>query len=131
MTMSTSDALQTIRTLYIDLLKRVLINMIYDDPDQIVTTGGGQRIMARRAWEVGGRAWLTPAHTMIGRKRLENIQVCLESVLNDNIPGDVIETGGMARWINDLHAGDPQSLWGDRQIGVGCGFVRGFTSAGC
>lgn len=91
--MSTSDALQTIRTLYIDLLKRVLINMIYDDPDQIVTTGGGQRITAKRAWEVGGRAWLTPAHTMIGRKRLENIQVCLESVLNDNIPGDVIETG--------------------------------------
>ena len=49
--------------------------------------------MAKQAWEEGGRAWQTPAHTMIGRKRLENIQVCLESVLNDDIPGDVIETG--------------------------------------
>jgi O-methyltransferase len=33
------------------------------------------------------------AHTMIGRKRLENIEHCLDRVRMDNIPGDVIETG--------------------------------------
>lgn len=33
------------------------------------------------------------SHTMIGRKRLENIQVCVETVLADNIKGDFIETG--------------------------------------
>ncbi len=33
------------------------------------------------------------SHTMIGRKRLENIQHCVETVLADKIPGDFIETG--------------------------------------
>ena len=33
------------------------------------------------------------AHTMIGLKRLDNIQQCFENVLKDNIEGDLIETG--------------------------------------
>lgn len=33
------------------------------------------------------------SHTMIGRKRLENVQLCAETVLEDNIAGDFIETG--------------------------------------
>lgn len=33
------------------------------------------------------------SHTMIGRKRLENIQFCVEAVLTDRIKGDFIETG--------------------------------------
>jgi O-methyltransferase len=32
-------------------------------------------------------------HTMIGRKRLDNLESCLERVIADGIPGDVIETG--------------------------------------
>jgi O-methyltransferase len=33
------------------------------------------------------------SHTMVGRKRLDNIQYCLAAVKQDNIPGDVAETG--------------------------------------
>jgi len=33
------------------------------------------------------------AHTMIGRKRLDNIQYCVEEILRSGIPGDFIETG--------------------------------------
>jgi O-methyltransferase len=33
------------------------------------------------------------SHSMIGTKRLENIQYCIETVLADNIKGDFIETG--------------------------------------
>jgi len=33
------------------------------------------------------------SHTMIGKKRLENIRYCVEKVINDNVPGDFIETG--------------------------------------
>lgn len=33
------------------------------------------------------------ADTMVGLKRLENIQLCVESVLRDDVPGDLIETG--------------------------------------
>ena len=40
-----------------------------------------------------GRGFSKDAHTMIGLKRLENVQYCIERVLADNIPGDLIETG--------------------------------------
>lgn len=33
------------------------------------------------------------SHSMIGRKRLDNIQYCMETVLAENVPGDFIETG--------------------------------------
>jgi O-methyltransferase len=33
------------------------------------------------------------SHTMIGKKRLNNIQFCVESILEEDIPGDLIETG--------------------------------------
>ena len=33
------------------------------------------------------------SHTMIGKKRLDNLQHCVETVISENIPGDFIETG--------------------------------------
>ncbi len=33
------------------------------------------------------------AHTMIGMKRMDNIQYCVETVLKENVAGDLIETG--------------------------------------
>lgn len=39
------------------------------------------------------RNFVELSHTMIGRKRLDNIQYCIETVLADGIAGDVIETG--------------------------------------
>jgi O-methyltransferase len=33
------------------------------------------------------------SHTMVGRKRLDNLQNCLATVRQDNVRGDVIETG--------------------------------------
>ena len=40
-----------------------------------------------------GRDWPATAETMIGRRRLDNLIDCLATVLDDDIPGDVIETG--------------------------------------
>jgi hypothetical protein len=40
-----------------------------------------------------GRDWPASAETMIGMKRLDNLQTCIERVLQDEIPGDLIETG--------------------------------------
>ena len=40
-----------------------------------------------------GRIWPVLADTMIGLKRLDNLQFCVETVLRDGIPGDLIETG--------------------------------------
>ncbi len=40
-----------------------------------------------------GKIWPGLAHTMIGYRRLDNIQECVELALRDNVPGDFIETG--------------------------------------
>ncbi len=40
-----------------------------------------------------GRDWPSYADTMIGLKRLENIQFCFNEIIKDNVPGDFIETG--------------------------------------
>lgn len=40
-----------------------------------------------------GRDWPITAHTMIGIKRLNNIQFCVEEIIKNNIPGDLIEAG--------------------------------------
>src|SRR5258708_20652213 len=40
-----------------------------------------------------GLVWPGYADTMIGLKRLDNLQSCVETVIKENIPGDLIETG--------------------------------------
>jgi O-methyltransferase len=40
-----------------------------------------------------GDYWPVRAHTMIGLKRLDNIQFCVETAIKDGIPGDLVETG--------------------------------------
>ena len=40
-----------------------------------------------------GRDWPVDAETMVGLKRLRNVRNCVESVIADEVPGDLIETG--------------------------------------
>ena len=40
-----------------------------------------------------GRDWPPEAETMIGLKRLENLETCIRAILADDVPGDLIETG--------------------------------------
>lgn len=40
-----------------------------------------------------GGTWPKHAMTMVGRARLDNVRACVERVVADDIPGDVIETG--------------------------------------
>jgi O-methyltransferase len=40
-----------------------------------------------------GRDWPLLAETMIGLKRLDNLQACVEEVIKNRVPGDLIETG--------------------------------------
>jgi len=69
---------QHLRSLYLQLTKEVILNNIYEPGPHIDE----------------GRQW--PPHealTMIGRKRLDNVQELVERVLDQSIPGDLIETG--------------------------------------
>ncbi len=40
-----------------------------------------------------GRDWPARADSMIGLRRMDNIQECIETVIRDDVPGDLIETG--------------------------------------
>src|SRR5438105_3445116 len=72
-------------SLYLDLMKSSLLNLIYEDPGYHGPFNKEQRI--------DGKDWPTQAHTMIGLAGLNNIQWCLEDIMKNNIPGDCIETG--------------------------------------
>jgi O-methyltransferase len=50
-------------------------------------------VKAMEAMREQGRDWPARAHTMIGLKRLDNIQYCIETIVRDGVPGDFIETG--------------------------------------
>ena len=40
-----------------------------------------------------GKTWSGYAHSMVGRKRLQNIQDCIHTIVEEQIPGDVLEAG--------------------------------------
>ena len=42
---------------------------------------------------IHGKGWPTHADTMIGLKRLENIEACMNTILQDNVPGEFMEAG--------------------------------------
>lgn len=75
--------IRQLREMYIELLKSCLTNTIYFRASEQVNL----------EFRTQGKDWPADAHTMIGRKRLDNIQYCVESVLEENIPGDLMETG--------------------------------------
>lgn len=74
------------RDLYIDLMKRCVTNTIYEDP------GYYQNAYDPNAREIGSD-WPRTAHTMIGMQRLNNIHYCVKEIIENNIAGDLIETG--------------------------------------
>lgn len=73
------------KDLYLDLMKKCLINSIYQD--------SGNNGRYNKDLRENGIDWPNVAHTMIGLHRLNNLQFCVEDVLQNNIPGDLIETG--------------------------------------
>ncbi|MEX1019737.1 MAG: TylF/MycF/NovP-related O-methyltransferase [Litorilinea sp.] len=86
-----------LRDRYLDLLKRTVTNTIYQDvplwigiSDDFHDTAPTRFVLKYREL---GRDCPSTAHTSIGYRRLENIRTCIEHILQDDIPGDLIETG--------------------------------------
>lgn len=94
---------------YIDLLQGALLMSLWHADDGAMSMAGPLKTFARKTVarlsgrsvdnesELGlredGRDWPRLAHTMIGRKRMENLRFCVEDVLAKGVPGDFIETG--------------------------------------
>jgi len=104
--------------LYLELMKSCLTNAIYGDTARRRPRAGArwkqwvvkalkardlELVQARdvalmsadrdRSGRVDGSEWLPKAHTMIGVRRLDNLQDCIEDVLERGVAGDLIETG--------------------------------------
>jgi len=72
--------------MYPTLLRKCLLDVIYMTHDHT-----GNKVSDHDIDE--GKYWPARAHTMIGNKRLLNIQYCFEDIIKNNIEGDLIETG--------------------------------------
>lgn len=81
--------MDTGKQLYLDLMKRCLTNLIYQDRSTLF--GKDQPFDLRM--RVEGRDWPANAHTMIGIHRLDNLHFCVEDVIARKVPGDLMETG--------------------------------------
>ncbi len=97
---------------YVKLLKKALTMALWDarDGSQPIPVRLGLRGQAKKLVKLmvgagetpgldsksareNGRDWPQLAHTMIGLKRMDNLQSCVERVIRDDVPGDLIETG--------------------------------------
>src|SRR5205814_1372019 len=101
-----------LRSRYIDLMERALTHLLYrpldiqweedTTPDEYA---GSEELRAAAVEELAredfdwasvrtdGRDWPYFAQTMVGLKRLANVRQCVERVIVDGVPGDLIETG--------------------------------------
>jgi O-methyltransferase len=84
------DDVARLRALYLDAMERILCNTIYRDEHWVPSGGAEPYDPDRRAI---GLDWPSQALTMIGSARLRHLRSCVEAVLNENVPGDLIEAG--------------------------------------
>lgn len=81
---------------YLDLLERALTNVLYEDMTLMVYDSSRRSRLAE-GFDLERRTcgedvpW--QAHTMAGLKRLENVRQCVETVIVDQVPGDLVELG--------------------------------------
>jgi O-methyltransferase len=105
------------KKLYLDLMKKTLSFSMWQEPPTPVAASHVRspfkrflvsaimKVLNRKKMQlvlkkdtlqkqwVEGKGWSRYADTMIGLKRLDNLQYCVETVLKDGVEGDLIETG--------------------------------------
>jgi O-methyltransferase len=104
------------RALYLDLLKKCLTRLVFEEPyfpigfhparhplrakllDTVQALARARglelvRASSSRRDREEGLDWPMLAETMVGMKRLDNVQRCVTDVLVRGVPGDLIETG--------------------------------------
>jgi len=79
--------------LYLDLLREALLDALYDTNKILQYNGVDLEDGFVPEMIEHGSYHPDRAHTMIGRKRMDNLRYCVEKCLEDGIEGDFIETG--------------------------------------
>ena len=90
---------EALRASYLELLKLSLCDLV-GASTQTISWTGDRRVFTREltgdgqmAWRAAGRDWPLNALTMVGLRRLDDLQACVESVVADGVDGDLIEAG--------------------------------------
>jgi len=108
-TQTPSDEVLRLRRRYLDLMKGALTHTLYRPMDVVFENAGYviEEDEMREAVEAefskphfdwadvraDGRDWPRFAQTMVGLRRLQNVEECVSRVIEEGIPGDLIETG--------------------------------------
>ncbi len=77
--------------LYLDLLKKCLTRYVFEDG--AVDQNSRQLLPFDPELRIDGRDWPATAETMVGLRRLDNVQYCVTEVLRQGVPGDLVEAG--------------------------------------
>lgn len=121
------------RELYIDLLERAVTHTLYFPTDKREPPDDVQESFKAELERAGiddigwfgdlelreeGRDWPIYAQTMVGVKRTRNVRRCVEALLAERIPGDLIEAGCwrggtaiMMRGILKAHDVRDRTVW--------------------
>lgn len=108
---------ETTRDPYLDLLKQCLTASLYDESAWRISDAFGKpgvwnairrsffQMMGRRGYRLikmkrfnaerrhEGLDWPMFGYSMVGTKRLDNLEACIRTIVKEQIPGDIIETG--------------------------------------
>lgn len=105
-----------VRRIYLDLMKKSLTDLLRTDRPQYFEVRSRKRLIGWTLRKINkilsrynhrivrfqsfspekrmeGRDWPAYAETMIGLKRIDSLENCMENIIKNNIPGDFIETG--------------------------------------
>ena len=84
-----SPSIDSVRSLYLDLVERVVCNWIYMDGSIV----GDREMPFDERRRATGTDIPVLAHTMIGRARLRHLRWAVETALIEGVPGDLMEAG--------------------------------------
>ena len=127
---------ESLRRAYLELLKLAVCDLVGPttssvgrmDRDGTVTSRDmeGEQLRLRAA----GMDWPLHGLTMVGLNRLDDLQRCVESVVRDDVPGDLIEAGSWRGGASIVMRATLDSLGdSERTVWVADSF-RGFPAQG-
>jgi O-methyltransferase len=122
----------TLRTAYLELLKLCLCDLAGTTTQSVGAMPDGT-VMARelrddgRRLRAAGMDWPLQGLTMVGLRRLDDLQACVEAVVRDHVRGDLVEAGAWRGGASMLMRATLDSLGDERTVVVADSF-QGFAA---
>jgi O-methyltransferase len=123
---------EQLRTAYLELLKLCLCDLVGASTQSVGALPGGV-VMSRELrgealrLRAAGMDWPLQGLTMVGLRRLDDLQACVEAVVRDEVPGDLIEAGAWRGGASMLMRATLDSL-GERRTVVVADSFQGFPA---